>query len=92
MERYNKRDVILLERQYRRLRPWIEKHPNLSAFGDKFSCPKCGSDKTQRRGVQVAQTLTYHRYQCQACGGWFRGSKAVNPARGAERAVNIVVR
>jgi len=92
MERYNKRDVILLERQYRRLRPWIEKHPNLSAFGDKFSCPKCGSDKTQRRGIQVAQTLTYHRYQCQGCGGWFRGSKAVNPARGTERAVNIVVR
>jgi DNA polymerase elongation subunit (family B)/predicted RNA-binding Zn-ribbon protein involved in translation (DUF1610 family) len=92
MERYNKRDVTLLERLYRQLRPWIDKHPNVSAFKGDFACPKCGSDKVQRRGVQVAQTLTYYRYQCQTCGGWSRGSKAVNPARGAERAVNIVSR
>ena len=51
-------------------------------------CPKCGSGKVQRRGVAVAQTRTYLRYQCQSCGGWFRGNKSTSVNR-SERGVNI---
>jgi DNA polymerase elongation subunit (family B) len=89
MERYNRQDVALLERLYRRLRPWIEKHPNLGAHGEGLCCPKCGSEKVQKRGEQVAQLHRYTRYQCQVCGGWFRGNKS-RSARGVERGVNIV--
>lgn len=85
MERYNRQDVRLLNRLYGRLLPWIEKHPNHSAFADDFCCPKCGSKKFQLRGTQVAVLRSYQRYQCQSCGGWFRdnGTKRT-------RGVNIV--
>jgi len=86
MERYNKGDVKLLEKLYRRLRPWIVRHPNVAGG---LSCPKCGSEKVQRRGAQVAQFRTYARYQCQACAGWFRGSKAIDHGK-QERGVNIL--
>lgn len=87
MGRYNRGDVRLLERLYHRLRPWIERHPNHSAFKDDLCCPKCGSEKVQRRGDQVALSRTYRRYQCQTCGGWFRGNKSIGSHRG-ERGVN----
>jgi DNA polymerase elongation subunit (family B) len=90
MERYNRQDVKLLGKLYRQLRPWIEKHPNWSSHRDGLACPKCGSEKVQRRGVQVAQTLTYNRYHCQSCGGWFRGSRSLNGGRKGERGVNVV--
>lgn len=87
MLKYNAKDVRLLERLYRRVRAWIEKHPNWSAHKQGLACPKCGSDKVQARGVQVAQTRTYKRYHCQDCGGWFRGNKAVNKV--GEIGINI---
>lgn len=89
MGRYNRGDVTLLEKLYRRLRPWITKHPNHSAHKDGLCCPKCGSGKVQQRGHQVAMTRTYLRYQCQSCGGWFRGNKSTSVNR-EERGVNIV--
>lgn len=89
MGRYNRGDVILLEKLYRRLRPWIIKHPNYSAHAQGLVCPKCGSGKVQQRGEQVAQTRTYLRYHCQSCGGWFRGNKSTSANR-EERGVNIV--
>lgn len=88
MERYNKGDVRLLEKLYRRLRPWIEKHPNYGAHSDKLCCPKCGGERVQRRGEQVAATRRYTRYQCQTCSAWFRGNKAVGFK--GERGVNVV--
>ena len=88
MGRYNRGDVRLLEALYKRLRPWIERHPNASAFANKLACPKCGSDRTQRRGDQVAMTRTYRRYQCLTCGGWFKGNKTIAGSRG-ELGTNI---
>jgi len=78
MERYNRRDVVLLEKLYLRLRPWIKGHPNVGVLGDISSCPNCGSTHFQRRGTAVATLLKYHRYQCQNCATWFRGTKAIN--------------
>jgi len=71
---YNKKDVLLLESIYLRLRPWIKDHPNFTR--GEISCPKCGSTKLQNRGLQVAITRTYQRYQCQNCGGWLRSVKS----------------
>jgi DNA polymerase elongation subunit (family B) len=89
MEKYNRGDVKLLQTLYTRLRPWIEKHPNLGAFEDIPACPKCGSEKRQHRGYAVTQLMKYPRYQCMSCGGWFRGNKSVS-LRKQERMVNIV--
>lgn len=89
METYNRQDVVLLETLYRRLRPWIEKHPSHGAYEDAKCCPKCGSTKLQQRGYAVTQMMKYPRYQCQGCGGWSRGNKSVSHGKG-ERIANVV--
>lgn len=88
MERYNKRDVTLLEKLYVLLRPWIRNHPNHATYEDAMVCPKCGSDHVQHRGTQVMAAKKYPRYQCRDCGGWFRSNKA-SSERAAERFVQV---
>lgn len=71
MKEYNIQDVVLLERIYDIFRPYIKNHPNL---GDLLrvhgACPKCGSNKLQKRGISVSASGDKQRYQCQNCGGW----------------------
>ncbi len=68
---YNKQDVVLLEAVYRKLAPYT-KVPVVRETG----CPRCGSKDVQARGVSRTIARTYPRFQCQACGGWFRGQGA----------------
>lgn len=77
MKRYNKHDVVLLEKLYLKLLPWMN-HPNVGMYKDKLSCPNCGSGKIQARGFAVTNVSKYHRYQCQNCGKWGRDTKNVN--------------
>lgn len=74
MVEYNKRDVTLLKDVFLKLQPYIPNHLSRQLFG-KTGCPRCGSMKTQSRGLHRAVTRVYQRYQCQACGGWFRDLK-----------------
>jgi hypothetical protein len=76
MVRYNKQDVLLLEDVFYKLRPYMSNHVNRQLYGSKGACPKCGSNDVQSRGTHVAVTNVYQRFQCQACGGWFRHPKA----------------
>lgn len=69
---YNKTDVTLLEDVFLKLRPFIPDHVNRQLFGQVGACPRCGSKDIQSRGIHRALTQTYRRFQCQACGGWFR--------------------
>jgi DNA polymerase elongation subunit (family B) len=75
MVRYNKQDVLLLEKVYLRLRPWIKSHPNLTVLNPEANCPKCESTRIQWRGTTVTATRKYARFQCQDCGGWGRATK-----------------
>lgn len=84
MKKYNCRDVIATEKLYKALRPWISNHPNMGAYTattKEHACPKCGSDKTQKRGIAVTQQGSYHRYQCLSCSGWSRGKERVMPIK-----------
>lgn len=72
---YNKQDVLLLERVFNKLRPYVSNHINRELFGG-VGCPRCGSSKVQSRGVHRAITKIYRRWQCQSCSGWFRTLKA----------------
>lgn len=89
MEDYNRHDVVLLERLYNKLKPWIRTHPNHGAYEGCSCCPKCGSEKFQQRGYAVTAQYSYKRYQCCACGGWFRGAKSVRIVKPAQRMSNI---
>lgn len=82
MVEYNKGDVALLERVFTKLRPYIANHVNRQLFG-QTGCPRCGSPKIQSRGTHRAISRVYQRWQCQACGGWFRSAvndKRIKPA------------
>lgn len=76
---YNKQDVILLEKIYLKMLPYIEKHPNLSILsGEVIGCPNCGSIKTHKRGFVITkgvkQVQRKQRFQCQLCSAWFIGN------------------
>ena len=73
MLKYNVKDVLLLEKLYLRLRPWMKTHPNLGIIS---ACPKCGSKKIHWRGLGCTSTVTYKKFQCQDCGGWGRALKS----------------
>lgn len=77
MKEYNKQDVLLLEKLYYRLLPWIGKqHPNRNLF-DGEGCSTCGSHKLQRRGYSYTITGKFQRFQCTDCGSWSKGTKSV---------------
>jgi len=78
MEKYNRNDVVMLEKVYKKMLPWIPNHPNRALYQDEQTvCPSCGSDKFQARGTAVAQRRRYQRYQCTACAAWFKSVNAL---------------
>ena len=81
MKAYNRQDVVLLEKVYLHLLPWIKNHPNLDNYSDTTVCPKCGSKELQRRGYQFNQTTKYARIQCKNCGGWSRSPVNIKDRR-----------
>ena len=89
MEAYNRQDVLLLEKLYEKLKPWIKRHPNVAAHDEVKACPTCGSEKIQRRGSMIASQLKYIRYQCQECSTWFRGVATVTTTKRTERVAQI---
>lgn len=84
MQRYNKNDVVLLEKVYHRMLPWIHNHTNRSVFQEEFVCPNCGSKHFQKRGTAHTNAGVYQRYNCQKCGTWFKDNK--NLVRGTMKA------
>ena len=73
MVAYNKQDVRLLERVFLKLRPYIANHLNRQLWG-QTGCPRCGSHRVQSRGLHRAISRVYRRWNCQACGGWYRSA------------------
>lgn len=72
MKKYNKRDVILTEKLYKKFLPWITSHPNRSLFTESAVCPVCGSKHLQARGFARTTVGLYQRFQCVDCGSWSR--------------------
>ncbi len=81
MLKYNKHDVILLEKLYLLIRPWLTTHPNMGAYSERpYACSKCGTvGKLQRRGWNKNKVSKSPRYQCQECGGWTQDSAVKIP-------------
>lgn len=87
MQKYNKQDVVLLEKVYDRMLPWIPRHANWSVFQNSLVCPNCGSVHFQKRGLYNSQAGTYQRYQCNKCGTWFKDNK--NMVRGTMKTMQV---
>jgi uncharacterized protein YprB with RNaseH-like and TPR domain len=80
MVKYNIQDVILNEKVYNILRPYMDSHPHMGVLsgGDRLSCPKCGSVEVSLNGSRVSvQGIVQQRYQCRECFGFFAMPKGV---------------
>lgn len=89
MEKYNINDVVIMEKVYDKLKPWIKGHANHSLYsGAGVSCPNCGSGRYHRRGYAYTSSAKYVRCQCTECGNWFRTGKSIAPKPDA-KAVNV---
>ena len=85
MVKYNRMDVLLLEKLYLRLLPFAKTHPNLT-FWTRGKCPKCGGHNIQYRGMARCITRQYRRFVCTDCGSW--GRLAVSDKDGNVNTVN----
>jgi DNA polymerase elongation subunit (family B) len=76
-KRYNIQDVVITERLYYRLLPWIVGHPHRGLIDGVTadSCGKCGGTHLQRRGFEFTSAGRYQRFQCQDCAAWSRGGR-----------------
>ena len=81
MRRYNKQDVVTTEELYKQALPRIKNLPSNALYrpdnGD-ITCPNCDSGNWQARGFARTKTRKYHRYQCNDCGKWFRGTRSTD--------------
>lgn len=79
MLRYNRHDIVILERLYERLSPWM-RQPNPNVYQSGVVCPNllCKSKDLARRGSARSRTRVYQRFQCKKCGAWARAVRS-NP-------------
>lgn len=82
MCKYNEMDVLILEKVYLRLRPYIKGHVNIGLFEDKSNvCPHCGSENILPIDGQFSynNTTLTELYRCQDCKAVSRGAKNIYP-------------
>jgi len=78
MTTYNKHDVVLLEKLYLVLRPWITNHPNRALMDseNEKACPTCSSSEVIKQGFIYTRTGKFQRWQCKSCGAWAQSRKS----------------
>lgn len=69
MSDYNKRDVLIMEELYLKLRPWIPSHANLNLYADVGNCcPSCQSTELEWNGQYATPVGLYKAFRCGSCG------------------------
>lgn len=71
LKKYNVQDVVLLEKVYKRLKPWILDHPSLSSIAHRTGCPNCGSAHVVKYGLRANHAGVRQQMLCKACGAWY---------------------
>lgn len=73
MERYNKRDVEVLEPVYDKLMPWAGL--DLSVYNEGKMLCTCGSVDFVKNGLGAKNKVLYQRFSCSRCGNELKGGK-----------------
>lgn len=73
MADYNRQDVLLLEKVFLKMLPYVESKLNHNLFTDSEEpvCHHCGSDNIEKRGTVVTKLAKRQRYVCRDCETWF---------------------
>lgn len=71
LKKYNKQDVVLLEKVYQKLLPWMERHPNMALLQDRIGCPKCGSSEVRKDGIRANSSSMQQQWECKSCNGYY---------------------
>lgn len=72
MVEYCKNDVVLLEKVFKKMNPYIPAKSHIS--GDNTKCPECNSGSFLNNGTRItASGVRYQRLQCKKCGKWTKG-------------------
>lgn len=81
MEKYNRKDTVLTEKLFDRLRPWVRNLPNPALYDEADpvdqTCPQCGSCSLTKEGFAFTKVSKFQRYSCDDCGRWSRGKARV---------------
>lgn len=78
MEKYNRRDVSLLDDIYWIVRPWLPEHPSVPNYDGHGTCPRCAGDHFEKRGLARTKVSVFQQYRCLTCGHYFRGTKRID--------------
>lgn len=78
MEKYNRQDVVLLEKVYNIMLPWMNgpgKQTKVNQgfwHGGKMVCPTCGHDHLTQNGYHRTSVSSFPAYRCDRCGAYSR--------------------
>lgn len=76
MKEYNIGDVVITEKTYVNLLPWLTNVPHIGMFsGDGDCCPMCGSQALSENGTTFTKIQEYKLFYCNNCQGYSRGNK-----------------
>ena len=77
MQKYNIQDVVLLEKIYLKMRPWMNNHPHLGVIdGRPLACKNCSSQRLhQHTKKTIANTGWKYQYKCYDCGAYQIGTR-----------------
>jgi len=79
MNKYNIKDVLLLEEFYVKIRPWIKSHPGVGLYMDVEEpvCDYCGSADLNFTGsYYTTQVNKFKAFRCKNCGAVGRARKS----------------
>lgn len=82
MEAYNRKDVVLLEKVYNLMLPWMNgpgKQTKVNMgfwYAGKMVCPTCGHDHLTQKGTHRTSVLEFPTYKCDRCGAYSRFRKS----------------
>ena len=73
MTDYCKQDVVVLEKLYKKLLPFVSSIPNYNLYsnGEKRLCPNCGSTRFYKDGYRATKASLTTRLRCRDCGSNF---------------------
>lgn len=77
MDRYCRRDTVLLGQVLEDMIPYVRNLPRLVEGNGAFVCAYCGSPDLIRRGMKHTGAGSYQQWQCKACSRYSREPTAI---------------